>query len=108
MKRLLLTTITLVPLVLSGQDKVDLASVHRIKQEAFENSQVMEHLFYLVDVHGPRLTGSPGFQGAADFAVERMTEWGLANVKQEKWGPFGQGWSYSPSRRICSSRSMKR
>ena len=95
MKRLLLTTITLVPLVLSGQDKVDLASVHRIKQEAFENSQVMEHLFYLVDVHGPRLTGSPGFQGAADFAVERMTEWGLANVKQEKWGPFGQGWSYS-------------
>ena len=95
MKRLLLTTITLVPLVLSGQDKVDLASVHRIKQEAFENSQVMEHLFYLVDVHGPRLTGSPGFQGAADFAVERMTEWGLGNVKQEKWGPFGQGWSYS-------------
>ena len=95
MKRLLLAALALVPLILSAQDKVDLAAVHRIKQEAFENSRVMEHLFYLVDVHGPRLTGSPGFQGAADFAVRRMKEWGLVNAKQEKWGPFGQGWSYS-------------
>ena len=84
----------LVPLILSGQDKADLATVHRIKQEAFENSQVAEHLFYLVDMHGPRLTGSPCFQGAANFAVQRLKDWGLVNVKQEKWGPFGQGWSY--------------
>ena len=95
MKRLLLAALALVPLILSAQDKVNLAAVHRIKQEAFENSRVMEHLFYLVDVHGPRLTGSPGFQGAADFAVRRMKEWGLVNAKQEKWGPFGHGWSYS-------------
>ena len=95
MNRLPLITFALLPSLLQAAEKVDLATVHRIKQEAFENSQVMDHLFYLVDVHGPRLTGSPGFHGAADFAVERMEEWGLENVKQEKWGPFGQGWSYS-------------
>ena len=78
---------------LRAEEPVDLNVVHRIRQEAAKNSQVMDHLFQLVDVHGPRLTGSPGFQGAADWAVEQLKEWGLQNVKQEKWGPFGQGWS---------------
>ena len=106
MKLPALTILALLPCLLLAQgpaqdpalnpalNTVDLRTVHRIKHEAFKNSQVMDHLFYLVDVHGPRLTGSPGFQGAADFAVERMKKWGLENVRQEKWGPFGQGWSY--------------
>ena len=78
---------------LRAEEPVDLNVVHRIRQEAAKNSQVMDHLFHLVDVHGPRLTGSPGFQGAADWTVQQLKEWGLDNVKQEKWGPFGQGWS---------------
>ena len=36
-------------------EKPDLATVHRIKAEAYENGQVMDHLFYLTDVNGPRL-----------------------------------------------------
>ena len=78
---------------LRAEEPVDLNVVHRIRQEAAKNSEVMDHLFQLVDVNGPRLTGSPGFQGAADWAVAQLKEWGLENVKQEKWGPFGQGWS---------------
>jgi carboxypeptidase Q len=78
-----------------AQDRADLALVHRLKQEAYQNSQVMDHLFYLTDVHGPRLTGSPGFQRSADWAVKRLQGWGLSNVTQEKWGPFGRGWSAS-------------
>lgn len=78
-----------------AQEKVDLEVVHRIRQEAFKKSQVMDHLFYLVEVNGPRITGSPGFQGAADWAVSRLEEYGLKNARQEKWGPFGVGWSRS-------------
>ena len=46
-------------LVLVAQESVDLSVVQRIKTEALENSWVMNHVFYLADVHGPRLTGSP-------------------------------------------------
>ena len=91
--------VTILPMLLStsllAHEAVDLEVVHRIKQEALENSRVMDHVFHLVEVHGPRLTGSPGFQGAADWAVRRLQEWGLKNARQEPWGPFGQGWSYT-------------
>lgn len=61
--------------------------------EAFENSKVMDQLFYLADVYGPRLTGSPEFQQAADWAVSRLKEYGVSNVHTERWGPFGRSWS---------------
>ncbi len=93
-KHLLVTALLLSPALLPADDKVDLEVVHRIKKEAFEHSQVMDHLFYLVEVHGPRLTNSPGFLGAAGFAADRMKGWGM-DAKLEKWGPFGHGWSYS-------------
>jgi len=76
-------------------DSSDLAVVHRIRQEALTKSQVMKHLFYLTDVHGPRLTNSPGFDAAADWVVEQSKKWGLENAAKEKWGPFGRGWSAS-------------
>ena len=50
----------------TAQEKVDLGVVNRIKQEAFQNSRVMNHLQQLTDVHGPRLTASPEFQKAAE------------------------------------------
>jgi len=90
MKYLLL--FLLAPL-LPAQEKVDLYTVNRIKAEEFQNSKVMENAFYLADVYGPRLTGSPGLKAAAEWAVRRMTEWGLANPGMEKWGPFGRGWT---------------
>lgn len=82
----------LAPLLLA-QEKVDLLTVNRIKAEEFQNSKVMENAFYLSDVYGPRLTGSPGLKAAAEWAVGRMKEWGLANAGLEKWGPFGNGWT---------------
>ena len=75
-------------------EKVDLGVLHRIKSEAFaRNSKVMDTLFYLTDVYGPRLTGSPNINDAGNWAVKKMQEWGLVNVKMEKWGPFGRGWA---------------
>jgi hypothetical protein len=80
------------PLV--AQEAVDLDAVHKIRQEALQNSQVMEHLFYITDVSGSRLTNSPGFFTAADWVVKRLGEWGIS-AHQEKWGPFGRGWTYT-------------
>ena len=79
---------------LVAQEAVDLDVVHRIRTEALQNSQVMEHLFYLTDVSGSRLTNSPGFFTAADWVVKRLGEWGIS-ARQEKWGPFGRGWTYT-------------
>jgi hypothetical protein len=72
----------------------DLAVVHRIKQEAIANSKVMEHVFELTDVNGPRVTNSPGFRRAAEWCVRRLKEYGLQNAHTETWD-FGRGWSCS-------------
>ncbi|HEY7304679.1 MAG TPA: M20/M25/M40 family metallo-hydrolase [Bryobacteraceae bacterium] len=71
----------------------NLEVIHRIKTEAFDNSKVMEQLAYLTDQYGPRLTASPEFEQAADWAMSRLKEYGIANVHAEKWGPFGRSWS---------------
>jgi carboxypeptidase Q len=74
-------------------DKPDLDAIYKIKDEGINHSHVMEIESYLTDVHGPRLTGSPGAREAADWATKTMNDWGLANVHLEEWGPFGRGWS---------------
>ncbi len=53
----------------------------------------MEHLRYLTDRYGPRLTASPEFDEAAGWVMQRMKNWGLVNVHTESWGPFGRSWS---------------
>jgi len=85
---LLLTTIAI------PADEVDLAVINKIKQEAFQNGKVMDHLFYLTDVNGPRLTGSPGFQSAANWIVKEIQGWGISNAALESWGQFGRSWSF--------------
>src|ERR1035437_3455816 len=98
MKKILLVAplLLLAPLlsVAKQTDKVDLNTIHRIKEEVLgRNSKVMDHVFYLTDVNGPRLQSSKGYRAAGDWAVKRLTEYGLSNVRLEKWGPFGKGWN---------------
>ncbi|HUS05902.1 MAG TPA: M20/M25/M40 family metallo-hydrolase, partial [Bryobacteraceae bacterium] len=81
--------------ILPAEDKADLQIVNRIKAEAFENSRVMDHAWYLTDVYGPRMTNTPGFTAAAEWAAKTLTGYGLSKVNLEKWGPYGRGWSYS-------------
>jgi carboxypeptidase Q len=73
-------------------DKVDLGALTQIKSEAFQHSQVMENLFYISEVYGPRITNSPNHRAAAEWAMQQLKAWGLQNVHLEKWGPFGDGW----------------
>ncbi len=76
-----------------AQEKLDWATLGRIRDEGFRRSQVMETAAQLTDVHGPRLTGSPQYKKAADWARQQLETWGLANAHLESW-PFGRGWSF--------------
>lgn len=81
------------PLVAQSPEPVDLDAIYRLKEEGFERSKVMETISYLTDVHGPRLTNSPGMRAAADWTIKRLAEFGITTAKLEAWGPFGRGWA---------------
>ena len=76
-----------------GQEKLDWATLGRIRDEGFRHTQVMETAGQLTDVLGPRLTGSPQYKKAADWSRQQLETWGLANAHLESW-PFGRGWSF--------------
>jgi hypothetical protein len=46
---------------------------------------IMETMYNLTDHYGPRLTNSPQFRAAGEWAVGQLKEWGLSNVHLEKW-----------------------
>jgi len=71
----------------------DPAAIARFQEEESQNSHIMEVIGYLTDVYGPRLTNSPNIREAGEYAVKTLNAWGLANVREESWGPFGRGWS---------------
>ena len=71
----------------------DPGAIRKFEDEGFQHSHIMEVLSYLTDVYGPRLTNSPNIREAGDYAVKTLGSWGLVNVHEEPWGPFGRGWS---------------
>ena len=73
-------------------DSADLDAIARIKDEGLTRSQVMDTLWHLTDVHGPRLTNSPGMRAAAAWAEGKLREWGVPAVREETFR-FGRGWS---------------
>ena len=80
------------PPAAQAPEKVDHAAVSQIRDEGLNRSQVMDHISWLSDVYGPRLTGGPGISQASDWALKKFAEWGLANPHRETW-QFGKGWS---------------
>jgi carboxypeptidase Q len=76
----------------AGQEPIDEAMVARIKAEGLERSQVPTLFHTLTDVLGPRLSGSPAYDAAAGWALDRFREWGLESPRLEAF-PFGRGWS---------------
>jgi carboxypeptidase Q len=80
------------------QERVDLAVMQKIREEGLQRSQIPDLAGYLMDVIGPRLTGSPAMRTALDWTADKLRGWGFVNVTVEPWGEFGQGWervSYS-------------
>jgi carboxypeptidase Q len=92
---LTLTGFLLAAASVSGQAPsagLDRATITRIRAEAIDKSQAVDHLWWLSEVYGPRATGTPAFEAASQWAMKKFTEWGLTNVHPERF-PFGQGWS---------------
>ena len=77
----------------TGLARPDTAAINKFEEEGLQHSHIMEVMSYLTDVYGPRLTNSPNIREAAAYAVKTLGSWGLANVHEEPWGPFGRGWS---------------
>jgi carboxypeptidase Q len=76
----------------SAQEPLDTAIIQKIKAEGLQRSKVMDIAFQLTDVNGPRLTNSPGYLKAANYAKDQLTKWGLTNSRLETFGEFGKGW----------------
>ena len=82
--------------LLAQSEKIDFDAIARIKAEGMQRSQVMELNSWLSDVYAPRVTGSPTYDKAAKWAMDKMREWGLVNVKAEGWTDqrgFDRGWT---------------
>ncbi len=73
-------------------EKLDYAMMGEIREEGLNRSEVMDHISWLSDVYGPRLTGSPAIKQASQWAQEKFKEWGLGNIHEEGF-EFGKGWS---------------
>lgn len=58
----------------------DEGRLSQIRREARENSAVGKYAFYLTDVHGARLTGSPAYRRAAEWALRTLRDLGLDGV----------------------------
>ncbi|MGH9481993.1 MAG: M20/M25/M40 family metallo-hydrolase [Terriglobales bacterium] len=65
----------------------------QLRAEEAAHSRVMWLMHQIADVHGPRLTGSPGLKAADDWAVVTMQSWGLANAHLEGWNFGHPGWA---------------
>lgn len=76
------------------QEKIDTAIVGKLQREGNQRSQVMEVLRMITDIHGPRLTNSPGFHKSAEYARQKLDTWGVSNIHYDYWDEnFGRGWS---------------
>ena len=61
-------------------ERVDLDMVTRIRAEGLQRSHVMDTLFQLTDVLGPRLTGSPAANHSKEWTPKEITRSGSKNA----------------------------
>ena len=80
------------PTLAAAQVTVDLQMTERLKEEGLERSQALALFHTLTDELGARLTGSPEYTRAAEWARDRFEEWGLTDPRLEPF-EFGRGWT---------------
>ena len=66
------------------------AVVDNIVKEATNNSQLEKLAHELFDGIGPRLVGTPQFDKAGKWALDKYKSWGIT-AREEKWGEW-RGW----------------
>ena len=81
-------SILLLSVVSFAQEKDQV--IDSIIKEANENSQLENLAHELLDVVGPRLTGTPQMENASDWVVSQYGKWNIS-AKNEEWGEW-RGW----------------
>lgn len=91
-----------------ANEPVDLDVVAQIRHEAFTRSRAAADLKELTETIGPRLTNSPAYSRAAEWARNKLQGYGLSNVHEETYDPaFGRGWEFRSSRvELLSPREL--
>lgn len=83
------------------------AMVAKIIEIGTDDNHVQDHLDYLTNRIGPRLTGSEGLQAACEWARDEFTAMGLES-RLEQWGEFPVGFERGASYGIMvSPKKMK-
>ncbi|MCH7783754.1 peptidase M28, partial [candidate division KSB1 bacterium] len=80
---MILIMVSIFSLSAVAQEPVYWDVVQKIRNEGFNNSQVMDHVSWMTDVFGPRLANSPSYLEAAEWAKKRFEELGLVNAEVE-------------------------
>ena len=80
------------PPLAHAQVAVDQEMTARIIEEGSDRSQALYLYHTLTDEIGARLTGSPAYDQAANWARDRFAEWGLTDARLEPF-EFGRGWT---------------
>jgi carboxypeptidase Q len=75
-----------------AQQPPDADMVASIRNEEMRHSKASELFYTLTDSLGPRLSGSPAYDKAARWALDRFREWGLANPHLEPF-KLGRAWT---------------
>ena len=70
---------------LPAQEPVYWGVVQELMEEEFENSDVMENASWLTDVFGPRNEKTPQYRAAAEWARDKLKEYGLTNARLEPY-----------------------
>ena len=86
-----LATAVALPAAAQPADEALLAAI-REEGLGLQRSQVMQHVGWLSDVYGPRLTGTPAIEEAGAWTMDTLRGWGLSNVHAERFA-FGAGWT---------------
>ena len=78
--------------MLHAQEHVDYLMIDKMRDEGINRSQVMELVWYMTDVYGPRLGNSPSYNQAAEWAEKKFKEFGTKNVKLDPYAEIGMPW----------------
>lgn len=85
----------------------DQATIGRILDEGKHRNQVMNHLRYLTQEIGPRLTGSSNAEKANNWTLQQFRSWGL-DASLFKWGEFETRFDRGPcTGKLFTKRSVK-
>ena len=94
---LLAAAVSVAPTAAKAQTfPTDDAVIMRMWEEGMEESQVFDLAQALLDSIGPRLTGTPAFEAAADWLVDRYRQWGIEAERQQygTWTGWERGYTH--------------